>query len=601
MRRDEPGARARLVRRAVFVLFGVLVGLAAGVAISSAQQQRYESTMQLLVGPVGADRSTLDAAGLLSRTYADLLSSRNAVNRAADSLGVTVEDGDVRAIADDKSRVILLVVTGDDPTNPPRLATTLAADLIVLVEGSQQQSDNLAVTGPAPGQVRVLDDATDPAQPVSSRSILTLLGTSILGGGVGLALGGLAPRSRRRPVDRQYLELLGLDVFSLQHVTSRRRRLFRRKPAKQVANKLDEYELIFQQLVIKGIQLGQFRSMLFVPVTEDLEDDVARLVAVLALAGHRLSCSVVLSDLDPDRRLLTAIDPALGLEIIDPLDLNTESGVKRIARVAESSDSKLLFLVAPAVGKSVRALTAVPAVDRIVPVVRSGRTERRDVRTLLDDLDRLNSKPTAVLELDGGELIMATSLSTARPRLDADIAVIGDVVDPASNEDVRAETVSSDVESTDDENVSAYDEFDDDLDGLFDDDGDDELDDDDDDDDDELGDDIDDELDYLAFDDLYDVLDDSALDDSDLHASALAEDEDEDDVDDGDDLDDSDLDATDLDVDDDTDVDDHTDTDATDLDDDDAVDDDPSSDDGGHGQNGDSALTADDDRRASKL
>ena len=101
IRQEQPGARARLIRRVVFVVVGTLLGLAAGVALGSTQSRRYESTMQLLVGPVGADRSTLDAAGLLSRTYADLLSSRNAVNRAADSLGVTVDDRDVRAIADD--------------------------------------------------------------------------------------------------------------------------------------------------------------------------------------------------------------------------------------------------------------------------------------------------------------------------------------------------------------------------------------------------------------------------------------------------------------------------------------------------------------------
>ena len=509
MRQDEPGTRARLVRRAVYLLVGTLLGLAAGIAITSRQQPRYESTMQLLVGPVGADRSTLDAAGLLSRTYADLLSSRNAVNRAADSLGVSVDDGDVSTVADDKSRVILLVVTGDDPSTPPRLATTLAADLIVLVEGSQQQPDDLVSAGPTPGQVRVLDDATDPAKRVSSRSVLTLLGTSILGAGVGLALGSLAPRSRRRPVDRQYLELLGLDVFSMEHVTGGRRRLFRRRPAKQVANKLDEYELIFQQLLIKGIQLGPFRTMLFVPGTEGLEGDVARTVAVLAQAGHRLSCSVELADLDPDDRLLARIDRAFGLEIVDPIDLNTESGVKRIARISESSDSKLLFLVAPAVGTSVRALTAVPAVDRIVLVVRSGETERRAVRRLLDDLERLNSRPTAILELDRGELIMATSLSTSRSVLDSEVAVIGDVTiaDGADRDRVETEAGSG---------WSADDPLDDDLEGheFF------------------AEDEFDDDLGYDEFDD--DEFDDDDLDYDDFDA----DDADDDDLDDLDDLDD---------------------------------------------------------------
>ncbi|MDH3302434.1 MAG: hypothetical protein OES24_18185 [Acidimicrobiia bacterium] len=473
-KQDEPGARARLVRRVVFVVIGTLLGLAAGVAVSSSQPPRYESTMQLLVGPVGADRSTLDAAGLLSRTYADLLSSRNAVNRAAESLGISVDDGDVSASADDKSRVILLVVTGDEPSTPPRLATTLAADLIVLVEGSQQQSADGAVNGPPPGQVRVLDDATDPAVPVGSRSILTVIGTSILGAGIGLALGGLAPRSRRRPVDRQYLELLGLDVFSLQNVTRRRRRrrLIRRRPAKQVANKLDEYELIFQQLLIKGIQLGPFRTMLFVPVTEDLEGDVAKLMAVLAQAGHRLSCSVELADLDPDLRLLSTIDPAIGVEIVDPIDLDTESGVKRIARISETSDSKLLFLAAPAVGTSVRALTAVPAVDRIVLAVRSGQTERRNVRRLLDDLARLNSRPAAVLELDRGELIMATSVSSSMGRLENEVTVIGDLTSPieiaeASDTELDEDADLDDDEFDDDDDLEA-DEFDDDDDLVFD-------------------------------------------------------------------------------------------------------------------------------------
>lgn len=405
--RDEPGARARLLRRAAYVALGALLGLAAGIALSSRAPQRYESTMQLLVGPVGAERSTLDASGLLSRTYADLLTSRNAVNRAADSLGVTVEDGDVSAIADDKSRVILLVVRSDDPTTPPRLATTLAADLIVLVEGSQQGDDALLDGGTDPGQVRVLDNATDPARELSRVPVLTVVGMLVAGAGLGLAFGAVAPRSRRRPIDRQYLELIGLKVISLEQVTSMRRRRFLSKTSTNpVANKRDEFELVFQQLLIGCVQQGRFQTVLFVPVTQEVERDTAELMMLLAHAGDRLSCTVELADIDPENPLLEDVQTSgTGIEKSSPIDLSTESGLKRIARLIDLSAEKLLFLAAPAVGTSVRALTGAPAADRIVLVARSGETERRDVRSLLDDLELLDVEPVLVLDLGRGELV----------------------------------------------------------------------------------------------------------------------------------------------------------------------------------------------------
>ena len=409
---SEPGARARLVRRVVYAVMGALLGLAAGIAISSTQPQRYESTMQLLVGPVGADRSTLDASGLLSRTYADLLTSRNAVNRAADSLGVTVADGDVTAIADDKSRVILLVVQSDDPATPPRLATTLAADLIVLVEGSQQEDDVVLDARNGPGQVRVLDNATDPAQPLRRVAVLTLFGTTLAGAGVGLALGTFAPRSRRRPIDRPYLELIGLNVISLEQVTSRGRRGFlSRRSNRPVVNKRDEYELVFQQLLIACAQQGPFRTIMFVPADRHVQDDTVQLMLLLAQAGRRLSCSVDLADVDANSPLLVDLGARTGgVEILKMDQPDTESGVNRVGRLTRASEGQLLFLSTPAIGSSVRALTAAAAVDRIVVVARTGETERREVKGLLDDLGSLNVKPVVVFELGRGDLVVSGDL-----------------------------------------------------------------------------------------------------------------------------------------------------------------------------------------------
>ncbi|MFQ5557736.1 MAG: hypothetical protein ACE5GB_09565, partial [Acidimicrobiales bacterium] len=62
------------------VIASLVVGLIAGRVITGGgSDATYESSGKLLVGPISADRSTLDAAGLLARTYSEILESEGAL------------------------------------------------------------------------------------------------------------------------------------------------------------------------------------------------------------------------------------------------------------------------------------------------------------------------------------------------------------------------------------------------------------------------------------------------------------------------------------------------------------------------------------------
>ena len=88
------------------VIVSLVAGLVAGRLVTGgASASKYESTVKLLVGPISADRSTLDASGLLARTYSEILESTK--SRRAATAGLELDDFEsvkVRAVADERSR-----------------------------------------------------------------------------------------------------------------------------------------------------------------------------------------------------------------------------------------------------------------------------------------------------------------------------------------------------------------------------------------------------------------------------------------------------------------------------------------------------------------
>jgi capsular polysaccharide biosynthesis protein len=126
-----------IVRRWWWLLLAAALvgGLTAWIAASSATKT-YEAEAKLLVGPVSGDYPTLQAAGALGRTYAELAHSRRVVESAARQAGVKltprqVEDA-VSASSNDVTRIVDLKARHQDPEAAAKLAGAVARQLMDL-------------------------------------------------------------------------------------------------------------------------------------------------------------------------------------------------------------------------------------------------------------------------------------------------------------------------------------------------------------------------------------------------------------------------------------------------------------------------------------
>jgi uncharacterized protein involved in exopolysaccharide biosynthesis len=126
-----------LVRRWWWLLLGgALVGALAAFVVASSATKTYEADAKLLVGPVSGDYPTLQAAGALGRTYAELAHSRRLVTAAAHQAGVKLtrhelEDA-ITASSNDVTRIVDLRARNENPVTAAKLAGAVARQLIRL-------------------------------------------------------------------------------------------------------------------------------------------------------------------------------------------------------------------------------------------------------------------------------------------------------------------------------------------------------------------------------------------------------------------------------------------------------------------------------------
>lgn len=392
-------------RRIGAALAGLLVGLVAGVVYAEVQPVRYESSVQLLVGPIGAERATLDASGMLARTYAGILTSREMLDRVGAGLGAAVTTDDVTAVADERSRVILLVVTRPEADLAPRIADALAADLIVLVESSQpaltdpEKALAAAATGREPGQVRVLDEATNPATPRQSRPWRAIVTTAALGLVSGWLVALALDRGRSRRVDADWLgSALGLDAIALQAAPAPARPWKRRRrPGAGI--EADACDLAMHRLLLRCDDRGPlFRTVVLLPLGDVPE--VATLAQLLAAAGDRNGRPIHLAEADPATPVLPA-----GVVTVDasadgpgPADA---TGMIRMRWLAEVTPPGAVTLVlAPGLSGASRPVAAAVAADRVVLVARAGRSPRHELERLVRHLAAIEVAPVGVMLVD---------------------------------------------------------------------------------------------------------------------------------------------------------------------------------------------------------
>jgi uncharacterized protein involved in exopolysaccharide biosynthesis len=118
------------------LLAGALVGGVTAWIVASSATKTYEAETKLLVGPVSGDYPTLQAAGALGRTYAELAHSRRVVHAGAAKAGVKLtarqtEDA-VSATSNDVTRIVDVQARHHDPVAAAKLAGAVARQLMNL-------------------------------------------------------------------------------------------------------------------------------------------------------------------------------------------------------------------------------------------------------------------------------------------------------------------------------------------------------------------------------------------------------------------------------------------------------------------------------------
>jgi uncharacterized protein involved in exopolysaccharide biosynthesis len=206
---SEPGLLPPLRRWWWLLVSAALVAGLASFALASQAEKTFEADAKLLVGPVNADYGTLQAAGQLGRTYAELAQSMRLVRGAAESAGVKLSRKDaetaVSASSNEITRVVELRVRNSDAKAAARMADALANALIALrreipaqdtepVDALMREAELERLTPRQregvhtaarrvlgrtnAGQLEVIDRAEPPADPVAPKvGLLVLIGT----------------------------------------------------------------------------------------------------------------------------------------------------------------------------------------------------------------------------------------------------------------------------------------------------------------------------------------------------------------------------------------------------------------------------------------
>lgn len=136
------------------VLAAAVIAAVIGYVVSSQSSPTYEATVRLLVGPFNADADTQKAAGTLAATYTYYVTSQPVLDATSADLGGLTDGtnawGDMRANANQLTRIVSITVESDDPATAARIANLLAENLSDQVtRGNLRPEAALTVIEPA--------------------------------------------------------------------------------------------------------------------------------------------------------------------------------------------------------------------------------------------------------------------------------------------------------------------------------------------------------------------------------------------------------------------------------------------------------------------
>lgn len=228
---EEMAGTAR--RRWLPILVTALLAAAAAFAVTSLAPPKYESVSKLLIGGVEGSTDSIRASASIGSTYAGMLTSDEVLREAAELADwpSDLEDEDLRAAVDvtsnDRTRLLTITTTADDPVAARRMTTALVWHVLsfreqlperrapaVADERIMEERREDALTG----QVTVVAPPSDAVEPVEVPRWLFAVLAALLAGAVAFAVFVFLDlrRARRRAAAAAAAERHGL----LGHITA---------------------------------------------------------------------------------------------------------------------------------------------------------------------------------------------------------------------------------------------------------------------------------------------------------------------------------------------------------------------------------------------
>ena len=275
------GGFIKVVRRWRWMLLAAtLVAGVAGYVAASVGAPRYESRAVLLVGPLNVSKETLEAAGALSQTYAQLARTQTVLNATARRLRLSGIDGAVETSASSATRLLTIRVHDRNPLLAARIANTEAAELIA------NTADRRRV-GTGASNLRIVDAARPAAAPTGPAPVAIALLAALVGLLVAAPFAVLLDRSGDTVKGPEDLEMAtGMPCIGVLSRAAMRRPHHRGpivalEPHSRAA---DEYRLLAAKLAARGRQ-----SLLVMALDGDSAVLAGNLAVALTAAGTQVA------------------------------------------------------------------------------------------------------------------------------------------------------------------------------------------------------------------------------------------------------------------------------------------------------------------------
>jgi capsular polysaccharide biosynthesis protein len=376
----------------------------AGYYVASRIPPTYESSVQLLVGPINTDAATVGASAKLIQTYAQVITTPTILDPTIKAVGVTMSANELatntRVTANVDSRILSIRVQDSGAQRAADLANGMAAQLVEFTNAGVSRPEGTLVV------VRFAEAVLDPVAPQISLIVLLATLAGIIAAIILVLLIEYFGRSIRNR--EELARLTGAPVLGVVPA-----------PAKSLPHPRDLVEdgssaATAYRLLAGRIVYGEADDVLHSVAVVDVQSDTGAAVVAINLgrALARLGRRVVVIDSGSRSTLagLYGIEPVPGVRDVLNREAQARSAVRVIAdRLAlmpagyEGSEvvdperaraviSELLtsadvvVVAAPPVQAGPAALSWARAVDGTVLVARRDHARREDAEAAAETL-----------------------------------------------------------------------------------------------------------------------------------------------------------------------------------------------------------------------